>query len=140
MPTRRIEKVARAIRNTVSDVIQTRLNDPRIQGIITVTRVDAAPDLRSARVYLSIMGVDPKQQELSLRGIKHAQGFIQTALAKKLTMKSCPTLASYIDDSLKRGFDVVQLINQVTAELAASSQQDAPQPTTTPKENEHEGQ
>ncbi|MCP4712761.1 MAG: 30S ribosome-binding factor RbfA, partial [Planctomycetes bacterium] len=103
MASHRLEKVARSIQATVGDVIQSQLSDPRIKGMISVTRVDPAPDLRSARVYISILGVDEKQQQLSLRGIEHARGHIQHLLAKRVTFKMCPTLQFFLDESLKKG-------------------------------------
>ena len=116
MPTRRQEKVSRTIRNTVSEVIQNELSDPRVQGLVSITRVDTSPDLRNARVYLSMLGVGEKQQELSLQGIRHARGYIQSRLASRLTMKSCPTLSFFLDDSLKKGFEITQLIDRATSE------------------------
>lgn len=118
MATRRIEKVSRAIRSAVSEAIQSHLSDPRIQGLISVTHVDPSPDLRSARVYLSVLGVDEKQQELSLRGIRHAHGYIQSYLAEQLTMKVCPSLYFELDASLKKGFEITRILDELAAERA----------------------
>ena len=114
--SRRLEKVARTLQATVGEVIQGHLSDPRIRGLISVTRVEPAPDLRSCRVYLSVLGVDEKQQELSLRGIRHARGHIQHLLARRISFKTCPTLDFYLDDSLKKGYQMVRLLDQVAAE------------------------
>jgi ribosome-binding factor A len=121
MATRRLEKVSRAIRTAVSEVIQNHLSDPRIQGLVTVTRVEPTPDLRTAKVFLSILGVNEQQQELSLKGIKHAHGYVQSYLAGQLTMKTCPSLRFYLDDSLKKSFAITQLLDQVTAEQKAQA-------------------
>ncbi len=121
MATRRLEKVSRAIRTAVSEVIQNRLSDPRVQGLVTVTRVEPTPDLRTAKVYLSILGVNEQQQQLSLKGIKHAHGYVQSYLASQLTMKTCPSLRFYLDDSLKKSFAVAQLLSQVEAEQEAQA-------------------
>ena len=116
MASHRLEKVARRIQATVGEVIQNKLSDPRIKGLISVTRVDPAPDLRSARVYISILGVDETQQQLSLRGIEHARGHIQHLLAQQVAFKMCPTLQFYLDESLKKGFKIVQLLDELSAE------------------------
>ena len=119
MATRRIEKVSRAIRSAVSEAIQLRLSDPRIQGLISVTRVEPSPDLRTARIYLSVVGVDEKQQELSLQGIRHAHGYIQSYLAERLTMKVCPSLQFELDTSLKKVFEITQILDELAAERVA---------------------
>jgi len=116
MATRRVEKVARAIRAAVSEAIQQRLSDPRIQGLISVTRVEPTPDLRSARVYLSMLGVEEKQQELSLAGIRHAHGYIQSYLAEQLTTKVCPALHFELDASFKKGLAISRILDELAAE------------------------
>ena len=138
MLSRRLEMIGRTIRDSVSDAIQNRLSDPRIQGMISVTRVETAGDLRSARVYLSVLGVDEKQQELSLRGISHASGRIQRYLAKKLTIRTCPTLSFHLDDSLKKGYQITKLIDQAAAEYA-EAQEVAPTDRDVAPESDNEG-
>jgi len=116
MVNRRQEKVKRTIRSTVSEVIRSGLWDPRVKGIITVTHVETSADLRKAKIYLSISGTDVNQQELSLRGIRHARGFIQSQLAKNLAMRSCPTLDFLLDESLKKGFETMRILDQISLE------------------------
>ena len=116
MTTRRLEKVSKVIRNTVSEVIQNELSDPRIKGLVSVTRVELSADLRKARVYLSVLGVDDRGQQLCLHGIEHAGGHIQARLARQMATKVCPILRFFLDDSLKKTVEILQLINQVAAE------------------------
>ena len=73
MVTRRQEKVARAVKEAVSDAIANHLNDPRIEGFVSVTRVDIALDLRNADVYLSIFGKDDTVQNRTFAAITHAK-------------------------------------------------------------------
>ena len=117
MASHRLEKVARTIQATVGQVIQNHLSDPRIRGLISVTRVDPSADLRSARVYLSVLGVDEKQQQLSVRAVQHARGHIQHLLARQVTFKTCPTLQFYLDESLKKGYQIIRLLDEVAAEI-----------------------
>ena len=77
-----------------------------------MTRVESAPDLRSAKVYLSILGGNEKKDRLSILAIQHASGFIQSKLAGKLAMKTCPTLKFLLDEALKEGCKIAQLIEQ----------------------------
>lgn len=125
--------MARIIQTSVSDVIQNRLSDPRIGGMISVTRVEISADLRAARVFLSIVGVSEAQQELCLRAIRHAHGFIQTHLADALTMKICPTLQFVLDHSLKKGFEITKILDALEAQRLA--QQDAA-PAEPPNDSE----
>lgn len=123
--SRRLEKVSRTIRDTVSEVIQSQLSDPRIRGLISVTRVKVAADFSTAHIYLSIIGIDTKQQQLSVQAIQHAAGFIQSRLASVLTTRSCPILNFTLDDSLKKSSEVLNIISQLAAEnVHLSSQED----------------
>lgn len=125
MAGKRLEKVSKIIRSTISDVIQNDLSDPRVRGMVSVTRVELAADLRSGRVYLSILGLDETGSQLCFKGIEHAKGYIQSRLASNLTMKSCPVLSFYLDDSLKKGFKMLQLLDEVAAENAESDEKAA---------------
>jgi ribosome-binding factor A len=131
---RRLEKISRIIQQTVSAVIQNELSDPRIAGMTSVTRVETAPDLRSAKVHLSIFGIPVPKAQLCLQAIQHAHGYIQSRLAEGLTMRTLPTLTFHLDESIKRGFTVLQLLDQVAAERrekeqpASSAEPDQPEP------------
>ena len=70
MPTRRQEKVARVVKETVSDAIANHLNDPRIEGFVSVTRVEMAADLRNADVFLSIFGKDDAEPILGVTALE----------------------------------------------------------------------
>lgn len=122
--SRRIERINRTVRDTVSDVIQTQLADPRIKGLISVTRVDTSADLSVSRVYLSVMGVGHRQERISVDAVRHARGFIQARLANVLNTRNCPTLQIFHDDSLKKGFEVLQLIDQVATEFRQEQPQE----------------
>jgi len=85
MPSRRAQKVAAAIREVVSMAILADLKDPRIRNV-TVTYVEASGDLRSAKVHVSVMG-DERHQELSLRGLQNAAGYLQAQIARRLDLR-----------------------------------------------------
>jgi len=104
------------MQQALGTIIQTDLSDPRIKGLISVTRVEMTPDLREGRVFLSFLGVTPEETQLGLQAIRHARGHIQSRLGTKLTMRVCPILHFELDDSLKEGFKVLQLLDQVAAE------------------------
>jgi ribosome-binding factor A len=116
MPTRRQEKVARVIREVVSDVIANRLNDPRITGFVSVTRVEVMPDLRSADVYLSVFASDESAKGKTLAAITHARSRIQSFLAGALESKFCPVLRLQEDAQFRKTLEVMKLIDQVASE------------------------
>jgi ribosome-binding factor A len=117
MPTRRQEKAARVVKEVVSNAVVNHLNDPRIEGFVSVTRVDMAADLRSADVYLSIFGKDDAGQNKTFAAIVHARTRIQSLLADKLQSKFCPVLRFYRDEKFKKTLETMKLIDQAVSEL-----------------------
>ena len=117
MPTRRQEKVARAVKEAVSDAIANHLNDPRIEGFVSVTRVGMAADLRSAEVYLSLFGKDETAQKKTFLAITHARSRIQSLLGRRLHSKFCPVLRFHRDERFKKALETMKLIDQAASEL-----------------------
>lgn len=122
MTSRRTAKVASAIRESVSSTILFGLKDPRVKNV-TVLGVDVADDLRSAKVYISIMG-DEKMQSLTMHGLNSARGFIQAKVADRLQTRYTPILSFIIDDGVKKSIAAAALIR----EAMASQANDAPRP------------
>ena len=112
MPTRRQEKVARVVKEAVSDAIANHLNDPRIEAFVSVTRVDMAPDLRNADVYLSIFGKNDTAQNRTFTAISHAKKRIQSMVAGRMQSKFCPVLHLYMDEKFKKTLEIMKLIEQ----------------------------
>jgi ribosome-binding factor A len=115
MRSERIRRVNEAMREVLSEAITTELKDPRV-GFITVTSVDTSPDLRHARVFVSVLG-DDKQREESLAGLSSSHGYLQSRVASRLRMKHTPTLAFQYDPSVER----VMRINELLREKGPSS-------------------
>jgi len=99
MKTHRLARVAEAIREVASETILFHLRDPRVKGV-TVTRAEVSGDLQHAKVYVSLKG-SPKQQELTMHGLRHATGFIQSKLASRLQTRFTPQLRFEIDEGVK---------------------------------------
>jgi len=112
MATRRQEKVARIVREAVSDAISNHLSDPRIEGLVSVTRVDMAADLRSADVYISILSKDEAAQNKTFAAIEHAKSRIQSLLASRVQSKFCPVLRFHKDDKFKKTLETMKLIDE----------------------------
>ena len=117
MPTRRQEKFARLIKETVSGAIHNGLNDPRITGFVSVTRVQVSADLRSADVFLSIFGGDEASQRLTFEAIEHGRSRIQSLMAEELDSKFCPVLHLRIDEAFKKTMETMRLIDEASREL-----------------------
>ena len=117
MATRRQEKVARVVKEVVSDAIAHRLSDPRIEGFVSVTRVELTPDLRGANVFISIFGSDQAGQNKTFAAITHARSRIQALLAGRIQSKFCPVLRFYTDEKFKKTLETMELIDKAVKEL-----------------------
>jgi len=117
MVTRRQEKVARVVKEAVSDAISNHLNDPRIEGLISITKVEMTADLRHADVYVSIFGKDQAAQNRTFAAITHARSRIQSLVAGKLQSRFCPVLCFYKDEKFKKALETMKLIDRAVSEL-----------------------
>ena len=111
MSSRRTEKAAEAVREVVSMAILTELNDPRVRDV-TVTYVEVSRDLRYAKVHVSVMG-DETRQNLTLRGLQSAAGFLQAKIAERIEIRYTPKLSFLLDQGVKRSIAVAQILQQV---------------------------
>ena len=111
MSTRRLLKAAEAVREVVSMAILTQVRDPRVQDV-TVTGVEMAPDMRSAKVTVSIMG-SPAKQELALRGLSNSAGFLQAKIAERIDTRYIPKLRFEMDKGVKHSIEIARVLNDV---------------------------
>jgi ribosome-binding factor A len=112
----RLARVSEAIREVASETILYEMRDPRVKSV-TVTRAEVSGDLQHAKVFVSIMGTD-KEQQLTLRGLRHAAGFIQSKLARRLQTRFTPIVHFVLDLGVKNSLEMTRLINEA---LAASA-------------------
>lgn len=105
-----MRRVDEAVRAVLSDAIATDLKDPRV-GFITVTSVETSPDLRHARVFVSVLGSDEERQT-SLTGLGSAHGFLQGKVARELRLKHTPTLDFRYDPSIDTGMRITELLDE----------------------------
>jgi ribosome-binding factor A len=106
----RMRRVDEAMREVLSSAITQGLKDPRV-GFVTVTAVETSPDLRHARVFVSVLGEDP-QRGRTLDGLRSAHGFLQRRVASELTLKHTPTLEFLYDDSVDRSLRIQELLEE----------------------------
>ena len=109
MPSGRMRRVNEVIREVLGAAIATDLKDPRI-GFVTVTSVETSPDLRSARVYVSVLG-NEEERAASLEGLESSHGFLQSKIGQQLRMKRTPTLTFHYDESIEQGVRVSKLLD-----------------------------
>src|SRR5260370_4147147 len=122
----RLARVAEAIREGASETIVSELRDPRVKRV-TVTRAEVSGDLQHAKVYVSIMGT-PKEQQLTMHGLRHAAGFIQSKLADRLQTRFTPQLAFVLDEGVKKSLEVTRLINEALGSSSATSDPSGQEP------------
>lgn len=103
-----MRRVNEAIREVLAAAIVTEMKDPRI-GFVTVTDVDTSPDLRAARVFVSVLGSD-QERESALEGLRSAHGYLQGRIAEEMRIKRTPTLSFHYDESIERGARLSQLL------------------------------
>ena len=108
--TERMRRVNESLRHVLAEAL-LELKDPRI-GLVTVTGVDTAPDLRHATVYVSVLG-SPRKRRASLQGLTAAHGLLQGRLASQLRMKRTPQLTFEYDPSVERGVRMTKLIDEL---------------------------
>ena len=106
----RMRRVNESVRQVLAEAVP-ELKDPRI-GLVTVTGVDTAPDLRHATVYVSVLG-SARKRDASLAGLEAAHGLLQSRLARELRMKRTPQLTFEYDPSVERGVRMSQLIDEL---------------------------
>jgi ribosome-binding factor A len=114
MTADRMRRVDEAMREVLSDAITSELKDPRV-GFVTVTSVHTTPDLRQARVFVSVLGTAPERRR-SLDGLRSAHGYLQRRVADQLHLKHTPTLEFVYDDTAERAQRIETLLKREAPE------------------------
>ncbi|MCY2979061.1 MAG: 30S ribosome-binding factor RbfA [Planctomycetota bacterium] len=120
MSSRRLLKAGEAIREVVSMAILTELRDPRVKNV-TVIGVEVAPDMREAKILVSIMGSE-SQQATSLRGLKNSAGFLQSKIAERIDTRYTPKLTFVADEGVKKSLALAQILDQLALEKQKNQQ------------------
>ncbi len=111
MTSRRVQKAAEAVRDVVSMAILADLKDPRIQGV-TVTYVEVSPDMRTAKVHVSIMG-DEASQRLCLHGLRSAAGYLQQKISNRIDTRYTPRVRFELDQGVKKSIAMARMLDDV---------------------------
>ena len=110
--TRRTDRIAEAIREEVARFLNERAKDPRIQGFVTVTGVDVTPDLRQARVYVSVMGSETERAS-TFEGLASLASHLRPKLARALRLRFAPEIEFRPDASIERAARIETLLSQI---------------------------
>ena len=110
MPGSRMRRINEVLREVVGAAIAGELSDPRI-GFVTVTSVETSPDLRTAKVFVSVLGSE-EEREATLEGLRSSHGVIQARIAAETRMKRTPTLTFHYDDTIERGARISELLEE----------------------------
>src|SRR6476659_8061147 len=121
--SRRLLKAAEAIRGVVSMAILTELRDPRVKNV-TVVGVEVLPDMKSAKVQVSIMGTE-KEQQLGLSGLQNAAGFLQRKIAERIETRYTPRLQFVLDKGVKNSLEISRILREVLPPTASPANQGA---------------
>jgi ribosome-binding factor A len=110
MATARMRRINEVLREVVGAAIGSELSDPRI-GFVTVTSVETSPDLRAAKVFVSVLGSE-EEREATLSGLRSSHGVIQAKIAAETRMKRTPTVSFHYDETIEQGVRISQLLEE----------------------------
>ena len=110
--SRRVDRVNELLRLEISQLLARQVKDPRLSGVITITEVRAAPDLRTALVLVSVMG-DNETKKTALAGIQSAAKFMRRELRDRVSLRYVPFLSFTLDDSLETSDRLMGMLNQI---------------------------
>lgn len=112
MANHRVNRISEEVKRVISDIIRNDLNDPRISTMCSVVAADVTPDLRYARVYVSVLGNEEEKQR-TMNGLSSAAGFIRRELGKKIELRYSPEVIFELDNSIEHGAYINKLIKEV---------------------------
>lgn len=107
--TRRLERINELLRQEISALIRRELKDPRVGGLVSITEVQTAPDLRSAKVFVSIMG-EEEERRATMDTLERAARFFRKELGLRVRLRHTPALSFQSDESIARGDRVLRLL------------------------------
>lgn len=110
----RPKRLAELLKHEISELVQRHIKDPRI-GFVSITDVEVSPDLRHAKVYVSVLG-NERERKATVAGLRSAAGFIKRELGRRLRVKHVPEITIIYDESLERGSRILNLIESVVQE------------------------
>lgn len=117
-------RVNTEVQRELSNIIRAGIKDPRVAPWTSVVAVSVAPDLKTCKAYISVLG-DEKAQEETLKGLNSAEGYIRRELARGLNLRNTPEITFVMDQSIEYGVNMSNKINEVTKDLKMDGEDDA---------------
>ena len=114
------------IQRVLAEIIRTQIKDPRIAPLTSVVSVEVAPDLKTCKAWISVLG-DEKAVEDTLAGLKSAEGFIKTKLAREVNLRNTPEIRFIMDQSIAYGVSMSRKIDEVNRDLHKEASDEAVQ-------------
>ena len=111
--SRRLQRLNVAFRQELAELIHDELQDPRLHGLVSVTRVDASPDLENAQVYISVLGDDSDKKD-SMLALTHAAPFLRRQIMERMRIRRAPQLHFVLDQTIEEAAHVLDLMRQVS--------------------------
>ncbi len=109
----RVERIRKALIKELSDIIQHKIKDPRIKGIISVIDVELSPDYKYAKAFISIFGSDETKEEI-MEAIEDSASFIRGEISRRIRLRHTPELKFMLDESLEKGRRINELIDKIS--------------------------
>lgn len=104
------------VQRVLAEVIRGEIKDPRISSMTSVVAVDVAPDLKTCKAYISVLG-NEEARASTLQGLRSAEGFIKNRLAKTINLRNTPEITFVMDQSIEYGVNMSKLIDEVTKDI-----------------------
>ena len=111
----RMNKIDEELRREISSIISLELKNPHLTGLISVTKVKTTPDLRFAKVYVTMINEKSKKENLAI--LKQSSGYIRSGIAKKVNLRTTPELIFQFDESLEYGAKIDEILKDITKDL-----------------------
>lgn len=109
-------RVNTEVQRELSSILRGGIKDPRVAPMTSVVAVEVAPDLKTCKAYISVLG-DKKAQEDTVKGLQSAEGYIRRELARNLNMRNTPEVKFILDQSIEYGVNMSKMIDDVTRDL-----------------------
>ncbi len=111
------------VHRELSNIIRGEIKDPRINPMTSVVAVEVAPDLKTCKAYISVLG-DEESQKNTIKGLKSAEGYIRRELARSINLRNTPEITFILDQSIEYGVKMSKMIDDVTKDIKDSSEEE----------------
>ena len=116
-------RVSGEVRRVLSEIIRDDIKDPRVSGLVSVVETYVAPDLKTCKAYISVLG-SKEELEKTVEGLKSAEGYIRRELAHRLNLRNTPEITFIADDSIAYGVNMTHKLEELVTEIPDRSEEE----------------